>query len=157
MATVTSRPPARDIWDTVNPPRVFDQSAMLTSCRCGINNVISKQSTHWASYQICKISGSACAGNAGNVSPPPQVSDPDMHHGMCVTHVPWYMPGSLTSGSLWSVAGKNIPGISGACATRNCTYLVRGPLRCVLIEPQLLPGRGLSICNVSEQPLLGDL
>ena len=25
-----------------------------------------------------------------------------MHHGTCVTHVPWCMPGSLTSGFLWS-------------------------------------------------------
>ena len=33
MATATSRPPARDIRDTVNPPRGFDQSAMLTSYR----------------------------------------------------------------------------------------------------------------------------
>ena len=35
-------------------------------------------------------------------SPPPQVSDPDMHYGTCVTHVPLCMPGSLTSGFLWS-------------------------------------------------------
>ena len=33
MATATSRLPARDIRDTVNPPRGFDQSAMLTSYR----------------------------------------------------------------------------------------------------------------------------
>ena len=38
----------------------------------------------------------------GTFSPPPLVSDPDMHHGTCVTHVPWYMSGSLTSGFLWS-------------------------------------------------------
>ena len=24
-----------------------------------------------------------------------------MHHGTCVTHVPWFMPGSLASGFLW--------------------------------------------------------
>ena len=35
-------------------------------------------------------------------SPPPRVSDPDMHHGTCVTHVPWCMPGLLTSGFRWS-------------------------------------------------------
>ena len=35
-------------------------------------------------------------------SPPPQVSDPDMHHGACLTHVPWCMSGPLTSGFLWS-------------------------------------------------------
>ena len=35
-------------------------------------------------------------------SPPPRVNDPNMHHGTCVMHVPWCMPGSLTSGLLWS-------------------------------------------------------
>ena len=35
-------------------------------------------------------------------SPPPRVSDADMHHGTCVTHVPWCMSGSLTSGFLLS-------------------------------------------------------
>ena len=44
----------------------------------------------------------SCAGNAGNVSPPLRVSDPDIHHGMCVMHMPWCMSGSLTSGFLWS-------------------------------------------------------
>ena len=34
--------------------------------------------------------------------PPPRFSVPDMHHGTCVTQVPWCMPGSLTSGFLWS-------------------------------------------------------
>ena len=33
MATATSQPPARDIRDTMNPLRGFDQSAMLTSYR----------------------------------------------------------------------------------------------------------------------------
>ena len=51
-----------------------------------------------------------------------RVSDPDMLHGTCVTHVPWCMSGSLTSGD-----GENVPGIPGACATCNFTYLVRGP------------------------------
>ena len=49
-------------------------------------------------------------------------SDPGMHHGACVTHLPWCMSGSLTRGG-----GKNVPGIPGACAIRNFTYLVRGP------------------------------
>ena len=30
------------------------------------------------------------------------ISDPDMRQGTCVTHVPWCMSGSLTSGFLWS-------------------------------------------------------
>ena len=54
------------------------------------------------SYQIRKMVGNACAGNAGNVFTTPRVSDPDMHHGTCVTHVPWCMLGSLTRGFLWS-------------------------------------------------------
>ena len=45
----------------------------------------------------------------------PLVSDPDMHHGTC-------MSGSLTRGG-----GENVPDIPGACATRNFAYLVRGP------------------------------
>ena len=47
-----------------------------------------------------------------------------MHLGTCVTHVPWCMSGSLTR-----VDVENIPGILGACATRNFTYLARGPWR----------------------------
>ena len=74
-------------------------------------------SVPWASYQIRKIAGCACAGNAGNVSPHRRlqrkllVSDPGMHHGTCVTHVPWCMSGSLTCSG-----GENVPGIPGACA-----------------------------------------
>ena len=47
----------------------------------------------WASYQIPKIAGCSCAGNAGNVflrcrfQRKLLVSDPGMHHGTCVTHV----------------------------------------------------------------------
>ena len=47
-------------------------------------------------------------GMPGTFSLPPRVSDPDMHHGKCATHVLWCMPGSLTSGFLWSRwRGKN--------------------------------------------------
>ena len=38
----------------------------------------------------------------GPFSRPPWIGDPDMHRGTCVTHVPSCMPGSLTSGFLWS-------------------------------------------------------
>ena len=62
--------------------------------------------------------------NAGNVFHATDFkgSDPGMHHVTCVTHVPWCMSGSLTSG-----VGENAPGIPVACTTRNFTYLVRGP------------------------------
>ena len=60
----------------------------------------------WASYQIRKIAGWTCAGNAGRV-----------------TRMPWCMSGSLIHGG-WA----NVPDILGACAKRNFKYLVRGPL-----------------------------
>ena len=53
----------------------------------------------------------------------PLVSDPGMHHGTCVTHVPCCMSGSPIRGG-----GETVPGIPGACATHNFTYLARGPL-----------------------------
>ena len=49
------------------------------------------------------------------------VSDPSMHHGTSVTHVPWCMSGLLARGG-----GENVPAIPGACTTRNFTYLARG-------------------------------
>ena len=52
----------------------------------------------------------------------PPVSDPDIQHGTCVTHVPWCISGSLTRGGV-----ENVPGILGACTTRNFTYLTKGP------------------------------
>ena len=50
----------------------------------------------------------------------PLIRDPGMHHGTCVTHVPCCMSGSLTCRGR-----KNVPGIPGACATRNFPYLVK--------------------------------
>ena len=50
------------------------------------------------------------------------VSDLGIHHGTCVAHVPWCMSGSLTRDG-----GENVPGIPGAWATGNFTYLIRGP------------------------------
>ena len=61
----------------------------------------------WAS---CQIAGAPAWGMPGTFSPSPQVSDLDMHHGTCVTHVPWCMPGSLTIGFLWKRRrGKTFP------------------------------------------------
>ena len=62
----------------------------------------------------------------------PLVSDPDMHHGTCVTHVPWYMSGSLTRGG-----EGNVPGIPGACTTHNFTYMERGPCNIYLLLAQM--------------------
>ena len=86
-----------------------------------------KCTTPWASCQVRKIAGFACAENAGDVfrgfprhrlQRKPLVSDPSIHHGTCVVHVPWCVSGSLTRGG-----GENVPDIPGAYATRNFTYL----------------------------------
>ena len=53
----------------------------------------------------------------------PPVSNYGMYHGTCVTHVPSCMSGLVTRGGR-----ENVPGISGACATSDLKYLVRGPL-----------------------------
>ena len=57
-------------------------------------------------------------------SPPLRVSNPDMHRGTCMTHVPWCMPGSLTSGFLRSRwGGKRSP--HSRCM-RNLQFYVTG-------------------------------
>ena len=80
----------------------------------------------WASYHIRKIPACACARNARNAFPATAFNG---NRGLAIPvritarawpHVPWCMSGSLTCGG-----GENVP---GACATRNFTYLSRGPL-----------------------------
>ena len=61
-----------------------------------------------ARYVILRVAHAP--GMPGTFSPPPRFSDPDMHHGTCMTHVPWCMSGSLTSSFLWSrPRGKTFP------------------------------------------------
>ena len=62
----------------------------------------------------------------------PLVSDPGMHPVTCVTHVPRCMSGSLTRSG-----GENVPGIIGACATRNFAHLVRIPCQRYLARSYL--------------------
>ena len=86
----------------------------------------------WASCQIPKIA----------FSPPPRVSDPDMHHGTCVTHVPWCMPGSLTNGFLWSRWwGKTFPAFPAHAQPTIFAYLVRGPctVMCRVFTDKVFP------------------
>ena len=57
-----------------------------------------------------------------------RVSDPDMQHGTCVTHVPWCMPGSLTKDlfrSRWRE--ETFPAFPAHAQPHNFTYLARGP------------------------------
>ena len=59
-------------------------------------------SSHGPLARYVKMWVAHAPGMPGTFSPPPPVNDSDMHHGSCVTHVPWCMPRSLTSGFLWS-------------------------------------------------------
>ena len=57
---------------------------------------------HGPLARYAKSRASHAPGMPGTFSPPPRVSDPDMHHDTCVTHVPWCIPWSLISDFLWS-------------------------------------------------------
>ena len=92
----------------IRPPEVFNvRSTKIqvvawrhqTTCHC-INWYFTTPYGPLASY--IKLRVAHAPGMPGTFSPPPRFSDPDMHHGTCVTHVPWCMPGSLTSRFLWS-------------------------------------------------------
>ena len=82
----------------------------------------------WASCQIRKIAGCACAGNAGNVfratagyrsRHASRHVRPRTCRDACRDRSP--------AVSFELGGGENIPGIPGACATHDFTYLVRGP------------------------------
>ena len=57
---------------------------------------------HWPLTRYVKLRVAHAPGMPGTFSLQSRVSNPDMHHGTCITHVPWCMPGSLTGGFLWS-------------------------------------------------------
>ena len=68
---------------------------------------------HWPLTRYVKLRAVHSPGMSGTFSLPLRVSDPDMHHDTCVTHVPWCMPESLTSGFLWSRwRGKRSPSVT---------------------------------------------
>ena len=65
-------------------------------------NTCQVRGRHGPLARYVKLRFAHARGMPGTFSPPPRVSDPDMRHGTCVTHVSWCMPGSLTSGFFWS-------------------------------------------------------
>ena len=80
-----------------NQPIGFSQKLPLSE-----RHPIRYTSNHGPLTRYVKLRVAHAPGMPGTFSPPPRVSDPDMQHGTCVTHVPWCMPGSLTSGFVWS-------------------------------------------------------
>ena len=101
------------------------------------------QHSHNHHTRYVKLRVVYATGMPGTFLLPPQVSDPDMHHGTCVMHVPWCMPGSLTSCSFEVGGWENVAGIPGARVTRNFAYLVRsrwhgwGDINWTLQKPRL--------------------
>ena len=95
---------------------------------CNLSSLLGLKLDHGplARYVKCRVAHAP--GMPGAFFPTPRVSHPDMHHGTCVPHVPRCMPGSLTIAVSFEIGGgENVPGIPGACATGNFTYLARGP------------------------------
>ena len=82
----------------------------------------------WASYQIRKLVGCACAGNAWNIFP----ATAGLAIPTCITARACRTCHDACRNRLltvsFEVGGREIvPGIPGACATRNFTQMVRGP------------------------------
>ena len=59
-------------------------------------------------------------GMPGTFSPPQQIINPDMHHGTCVTHVPWCISVANLYCALKSVAGKTFPAHAQPAILRIC-------------------------------------
>ena len=117
-------------WTNVHSIEVLSHAHHVFSSRKFEQMEFSLVSTKWHGplARYVKLSDANAPGMPGTFSPPPtskkiMVSDPGMQNDTCVTHVPWCMSGLLIRGG-----GENVPGIPGACATLNVTYLARGPL-----------------------------
>ena len=91
---------------------------------------------------------------------PPRVNDPDIHHSMCVVHVPWCMPGSLTSGFIWSRWwGKRS---RHSQHMRNLQFYVSGKRPTQYIEQNILKQAGIySVskyqCQISWEDFCRDI
>ena len=76
-----------------------------------LNPAVRHLTAYWQEAQIlcyghlttyAKLRVAHAPGMPGTFLPATTGYDPDIHHGTCVTYVPWWMTGSLTSGFLWS-------------------------------------------------------
>ena len=74
---------------------------LVTNIRCQSVTCLPLGARHEPLHRYSELRFAHAPGMPGTFSAPPRVSDPGMHHGTCVTHVPWCIPGSLTSGFLW--------------------------------------------------------
>ena len=67
-----------------------------------MNPLANSDTPHGPLTRNVKLRVAHAPGMPGTFSSPARISDLGMHHGTCVTHVPWCMPGSLTRGFPWS-------------------------------------------------------
>ena len=89
------------LWSQYQPFKKYVQPSDNRLCWFIATNQVPND-LHGPLSRYAKLRVAHAPGMPGTFSPPPRVSDPDMHHGTCMTHVPWCMPGSKTSGFLWS-------------------------------------------------------
>ena len=78
--------------------KLFEKSSVMTTSSWGGLSVRGIRCIQCTSCQIHKTEGCTCVGDARNVllRRKSLVSDPGMHNGTCVMHVPRCMSGSLT-------------------------------------------------------------
>ena len=87
----------------------FEEFKMLITSRCeenltfrwGCSNFI-KNFHNGPLTRYVKLRIAHAPEMPGTFFLPPRISAPDLRDDMCVMHVPWCMPGSLTSSCLWS-------------------------------------------------------
>ena len=87
---------------------LFTMELLVRSVRSGsvmegVLLIFSCRYLHGHLARYAKFRVAHAPGMPGTFSPSPRISDPDMRHGTCGTHVPWCVSGSLTSGLLWSL------------------------------------------------------
>ena len=88
-------------WPTNHPFHSCLSPLMLNLCKVN-RQIIRLLIRHGPLARYVKLWVVHAPGMPGTFSSSPRVSDPDMHHSMCVTHALWCVSESLTSGSLWS-------------------------------------------------------
>ena len=123
----------------------WQQSGHNDECQFNVN--IQVVVLHGPLTRYVKLRVAGAPGMPGTFSPPQGVSDPDMHHGTCVTHVPWCMPRSLTSGLLWSQWSSR-----HSRRMHNPQFYVSGkrPMFCVITVLSSAP------CNLGINSLSGE-
>ena len=91
------------VWRQKPSDRPLLDLGPTLECRIdGKSTSTQKTLLHGPLTRYAKLRVAHAPGMPETISSPPLVSDPDMHHGTCLTHVAWCMSGSLTSGFLWN-------------------------------------------------------